>query len=486
MNVLLGHFHSESNEHSRQTLGFEEFMFKFGEASIEAMNVEDIFNESGINCIPSIYAHGHPGGPVTKDAFDFIISRYEYELRKNLHAIDGVFLYLHGASKVLGLDITSAEHAIIALTRKIVGPYMPIAVVMDPHGNLSKEFVEQANIVRCFRESPHTDAVETHRIVAKKFVDILKNRRAITPVYRKIPIIIGGERSVSADEPVRSINILLDEIEKDERILSASYHVGYLRHDSDKLGNSIVVVPSSDEFRDYAEEKARELAAFVWSKRDEFEFHNIALDPKEAIESVMEFAGSPVFLTDSGDNCGAGADGYNTYLLHRFMNLDEYNDKNILIAGIVDHDSFSSLYSKKINDHVSINLGMGFDELSKPIKIDGTISAIGLIHEKYEDKKELGTSITIKVDDKPISIVVLNISVSFYDLKQFSTCNLNVDDYDVIVNKQGYLAPEYIDIAKHYVMALTQGPTYQRSEKMKFKRIMRPMWPYDDFEYIPE
>ncbi len=32
------------------------------------------------------------------------------------------------------------------------------------------------------------------------------------------------------------------------------------------------------------------------------------------------------------------------------------------------------------------------------------------------------------------------------------------------------------------MMALTQGPTYQRSELLKFKQIYRPMWPYDDYD----
>ena len=77
---------------------------------------------------------------------------------------------------------------------------------MDPHGNLSEELVSKVNILRCYRHSPHTDAEETFQFVAEKFVELLKNRRNIRPVYRKVPIIIGGEKSVSLDEPMVSIN----------------------------------------------------------------------------------------------------------------------------------------------------------------------------------------------------------------------------------------------------------------------------------------
>ena len=45
--------------------------------------------------------------------------------------------------------------------RKIVGPYLPIAVVCDPLGNLTKEYVESTQIIRSYRNSPHTDKNET-------------------------------------------------------------------------------------------------------------------------------------------------------------------------------------------------------------------------------------------------------------------------------------------------------------------------------------
>src|SRR5699024_11023130 len=166
MKVLTGHFNSESNEFSYQNMGFDNFTFRYGQDSIDATAVRDIFEDNGIELIPSIYANGHPGGLVTKDAFDFILDRMLKKVKEHL------------------LEI-----------RKITYPYMQIAVVMDPHGNLSQNLVDNTTIVRTYRHSPHTDVIETRRTVANMLVDLLKNRRSITPVYRKLPIMIGGERS---------------------------------------------------------------------------------------------------------------------------------------------------------------------------------------------------------------------------------------------------------------------------------------------------
>ena len=50
----------------------------------------------------------------------------------------------------------------------------------------------------------------------------------------------------------------------------------------------------------------------------------------------------------------------------------------------------------------------------------------------------------------------------------------------LIIVKQGYLYPQLKAMAKNYVMSLTKGACYQRTETFDFKCIMRPMYPYDD------
>ena len=211
----------------------------------------------------------------------------------------------------------SGDHHILKKIRELTGPYLPIAVVCDPHGNLTQEYVEACTILRSYRESPHTDADETKRKVAQLLCDLLKKRQNIHAVYRKLPLILGGEQSVSADEPVRSINRYLDELEQDLRILSCSWHVGYLRHDCPEAGCGIVVVPASGKDQAYAETIADQLAEYVWQRRHEFHYTGLTAKPQEALRMALEFDGKPVFLTDSGDNVTSGASGWNTRVLRR-------------------------------------------------------------------------------------------------------------------------------------------------------------------------
>jgi microcystin degradation protein MlrC len=57
---------------------------------------------------------------------------------------------------------------------------------------------------------------------------------------------------------------------------------------------------------------------------------------------------------------------------------------------------------------------------------------------------------------------------------------VSVDDYDVVVVKQGYIFPELKEAGKFCVMSLTNGATPQDTRIIPFKKIMRPMFPIDN------
>ena len=202
--VLVAQFVTESNANIPYKTDLENYDLRFGEDAISQMNMGTVFADAGIEVVPSVYANGFSGGVVTRNAFDYIENRLLNDIRANLGTLDGMFLHLHGASEVE--DIGSGDHHILKEVRKLVGPYMPIVVACDPHGNLCKEYVDGTTVIRSYRESPHTDLADTVKTCCRYLVDLLEHRRNIRPAYRKLPLILGGEQSVSADEPVRSID----------------------------------------------------------------------------------------------------------------------------------------------------------------------------------------------------------------------------------------------------------------------------------------
>lgn len=479
MKVLVGEFVTESNANIPNLCEIKDYDISFGQDCIKKMRVEETFDKNNVELIPSIYANAGASGVVDKSSFDYIETYLRRAIKKHIRKIDGIFLMLHGASEVE--EIGSGDHHILKEVRKLVGPYLPIAVVCDPHGNLEKDYVESTQIIRSYRESPHTDADETMNIVAQMLCDILIKRRQVHALYRKLPLILGGEQSVSADEPVYSINQFLNEIEKDERIMSASWHVGYLRHDTDVAGCSVVIVPTNDEYSDYANKKIDELYDYVWNKRHEFHYTGLTMKPEEALDYAYDFKERPFFITDSGDNVTSGATGWNTYLLHEVLKRKEAN-KKVLFASICDPKTFNDLESKSQGAEIVIQIGVDYDELSIPIearvKIKGKGDLYGFM--MHDPESIFGQCIAVNIIGTNIDVLIANSNWALVEIQQFEKINIELKDYDIVVVKQGYIFPELKELGKGSVMALTDGATPQDTASLPFKRIMRPMFPIDD------
>lgn len=479
MRILVAKFTLEANEHVPMMCDLDNTAISFGKEALSHMQLGDVFNREDIEVIPVICADAACSGVMKKEAFEYIEGSILRAICENIKTLDGIYLHLHGASEVE--DLGSGEHHLLEKIREIVGPYLPIAVACDPHGNLCKEYVGNTTFIRSYREAPHTDIAQTVQRTCRTLIDLIEHPKNIKPVYRKLPMILGGEQSVSADEPVKSINKFMDELETNPKILSCSWHVGYLRHDTPVAGCGIVVIPTDQKYQKDAEEVADQLADYVWNKRHEFHYTGLTAQPDEAMNMALSCEGKPVFITDSGDNVTSGAMGANTYLLDKFLKLENLK-KKVLFVAINDPDTCHMLLKKQIGNVVSLSLGMGIDELTNKIELTAKIKYFGQQEgtHMYGEKGNYGPLVTITVQDHPIDIVITDNNHSFVEKHQIDACGVSWDDYDIIVVKQGYIHPEMKEKGKLCVMALTDGATPQDTRLIPFKLIMRPMFPIDN------
>ena len=479
MKVLLAHFTNEANANVPNICEFDQMHLSYGDKCIEDMHIREVFERSNIEMLPAIMATSGSSGVIAKEVFDYITAKITRVIKENINSIDGVFLEFHGASYVE--EIGSGDFYLLERIRELLGPYIPIAIVCDPHGNLTKEYVESTQIIRSYRESPHTDAIESDIRVAKELIDIMQNRQNIHSIYRKLPLILGGEQSVSTDEPVLSINKYMDEMEKDPRVRSASWHVGYIRHDCPEAGCAIVIVPQTANDIEYCEQKADELAKYVWDKRHEFHYTGYTAEPDKAIEEALAFDDKPVFITDSGDNSTSGSTGANTFVLRQFLAIKDLK-KKVLFASICDVKTFKQLSLLNINDSCEIDLGANYDELSKSVHLQVKIIASGGIKGfmMFDHNKVFAHTITVNIINTNIYIIVADNPYTLCEMHQYEEAGLNIDDYDIIIVKQGYIFPDLKAKGKLSIMSLTNGATLQNTAKLPFKLICRPMYPIDN------
>ena len=155
MKILVAKFQLEANEHVDMKCDLPNVALSYGRDALSHMQVGDVFDDLGIELVPVICADAACSGVMKKTCFDYIEQTILNAVRDNLRDLDGIYLHLHGASYVE--EIGSGEHHLVAAIRQIVGPYLPLAVSCDPHGNLTKEYVENTTFIRSYREAPHTD-----------------------------------------------------------------------------------------------------------------------------------------------------------------------------------------------------------------------------------------------------------------------------------------------------------------------------------------
>ena len=479
MKIMVGRFTLEANANIPKKCDLTDGILLTSDACVRSMGLGDLLNDKSAEFIPSINANFGSNGIMKRSAFDYVESVFLESVRAHIHELDGIFLHLHGASEVEGLG--SGDHHILKKVREITGPYLPIAIACDPHGNLCQEYVDNATIIRSYRESPHTDMDETVQFVVRKLMEQIEHPTGIHPVYRKLPLILGGEQSVSADEPVRSINSFMNEMEKDERILSASWHVGYIRHDTDVAGCGIVVIPSDQKYQKFAEEKADELAEYVWVRRHDFHYTGLTAEPEEALKMALECEQGPVFLTDSGDNVTSHSRGANTVILRQVLALKDLK-KKVLFASIMDDTAYRKLAGHAEGDQVHLSLGRNYDELSAPVELDVTLKKLSRMEGYFliGETGDYGGCALVHVIGTPIDIIVAENNHCYTEHHHFIAAGADWNLYDVCVVKLGYAFPELLKAGAKCIMSLTDGDTVQDITRIPFKRIMRPMYPIDN------
>ena len=153
----------------------------------------------------------------------------------------------------------------------------------------------------------------------------------------------------------------------------------------------------------------------------------------------------------------------------------------MLKAGGQNSYRFSLSWCRILPEEMCIR-DRGYDEYSAPVTLEVVVKSKGELRGfMYRDhNRAYGYCVTVSVKGLPVEIMVANNRQAMVEIHQFTDAGIQLDDYDVIVVKQGYIFPELKAAGKLCVMSLTGGATPQDTASIPFKRIMRPMFPIDE------
>lgn len=420
---------------------------------------------------PTLQGHALPGGMVTREAYDSLVEKTLDMLKENL-PYDGLFLDIHGAMSVEGLD--DPEGDFIAQVREVVGPETLISTSMDLHGNVSRRLAHQSDLITCYRMAPHEDALESKKRAVDNLLDRLESNQG-RPAYKAwipVPILLPGEKTSTRIDPGKSLYAKVAPVADQKGVVDAAIWIGYAWADEPR-NHAVVMVTGDDE--EAVKNGAEQLADSFWKVRNEFEFVAPTATLEESLSLALKSEKKPFIISDMGDNPTAGGAGDVTWTLQQLLARREFasaDGPTLIYASIPGPEFVAEAVKIGVGSSIEATAGAAIDDrYAPPVNLKGTIESI-----EHGDK-HAETEVVVRVGS--IRVIVTKKRKPYHKEADFTRLGLNPREADIVVVKIGYLVPELYNMRGDWIMALTPGGVDQDLERLDYKRIKRPMFPLD-------
>lgn len=424
-----------------------------------------------VEWVPLVHARALPGGAVDPTTYDAWSAEILDKLTR-AGALDGVLLDIHGAMSVVGRD--DAEGDLVTAIRSVIGAEPFISAAMDLHGNVSPVLFDGCDLLTCYRTAPHVDVWETRERAARNLVDALRREQRPHKALVPVPILLPGEMTSTRLEPARGLYGRIPEVEARDGVIDAAIWIGFAWADQPRCRGAVVATGTDAAA---AAEAARELGEQFWAARDEFAFvaptgsMDECLDA--ALAAVADPARRPFFISDSGDNPGAGGADDVTFALDRMLARPEIRDGSLraVYASLVDPEAVAQVADQPLGSSVGVRVGGRIDPRDPgPLQLEGVLEAVA------EDPAG-GRCMSVRVGG--LSVFVTSRRMQYRELASYAHLGIAVGAMDLIVVKIGYLEPELFDAAGDWLLALTPGGVDQDLERLPYEHLVRPVFPLD-------
>ena len=420
---------------------------------------------------PALTGRAIPGGMVTRVAYEKLLNETLDRLRQNL-PYDGLFLDIHGAMSVEDLD--DPEGDFISRVREVIGEDTLISTSMDLHGNVSWRLAHESDLITCYRMAPHEDEIESRQRAIENLLDRLESG-AGRPAYKAwipVPILLPGEKTSTREEPARSLYAEVPLVAKREGVIDAAIWVGYPWADEPR-NHAVVMVTGDNE--DAVTGGAEQLAQHFWDVRDEFEFVGPTANFDEALDKAVISADKPFIISDSGDNPTAGGAGDVTWTLTELLKRSEFQSAigpSVIYASLPGPAFVEEALDIGVGGKIDAYAGAQVDDrYAPPVRLQGTIQAIS------EEDPDAEVEVVVRVGS--INVIVTKQRKPYHYEADFERVGLRPRETDIVIVKIGYLVPELYNMRADWLMALTPGGVDQNIERLEYRRLQRPMYPFD-------
>jgi len=493
MRIIMGGMNHESNTLNPIITGDDDFVVFRGQEILEkgmlpyysSTGIIEALRAAGCEIVPTVLARAVPNGVVSDELYYRLKSEMLERIRSAVASgpIDGICLALHGSMKVKGLGC--AEGDLLSAVREIL-PDVPLTVALDMHATITDEMLDCANGLAGYKTAPHVDCRETGALAASMLLRSIGEGRRLTTRVRRVPVLIAGEKSESAAEPMKCLLDACRAAEREPGVLAASLLLGFPWADDEHEAVTALVTTLDDPRK--ADAVAARLAREFWRRRADFKFRSEHYDSERALQAafkaVLHDGMRPVFVSDSGDNPTAGSTGDSTDVLERVlanMAVVDSLPTPLLYSGFYDARATAACIAAGEGSSIDIEVGGTWDQVNgKRIPLRVKVLKVARNYGPYHADLAL-------VSHRNMAIALTSKHIGFGDEELLPALGVDPRSHCLVVVKLGYLEACFSDIAAKAILATSKGCSNEVLESIPFKRIRRPLYPIDpDMTYEPD
>jgi microcystin degradation protein MlrC len=419
-------------------------------------------------------------GYLTRETFEHFVGIMLRELKEQ-GPFDGVYLSLHGAMAVRGIDRPEAELA--RRVREVVGPQARLAGTFDLHGNEDDQFLRYADFAFCVKYYPHYDSHLQGQRAARMLIRSIRGDYRPVSATRKPPIHTATVLQWTGRSPWMDLvqRALVWEARLPDVYVNCFFGFGF----SDAVDGGMCFQVMTNGDADLAQYIANDMAMTAWRRREELCSGTPILTHAEAVAQARTALAAdrwPVVLADHSDRTG-----YATWLLDQIVRQDL---SHTLIGTIADKPLIEKLRARgvKPGDAFDEEVGGLVDESAgRPVRIRGVVQVVG-------DGSQRGDELWVGVKFGRDNVLLISPNlVQIIDPFAFRRLGLDPADFKAFAIKSRVHFRRGFDdngFAKTILICEPEQPFLGtvKVDALPFEHLeVRKLYPYNKaIEYIPE
>jgi microcystin degradation protein MlrC len=238
-----------------------------------------------------------------------------------------------------------------------------------------------------------------------------------------------------------------------------------------------MVYATTDGDPELGQAVADELGRFIWERREAFRVPKVPIP--DAIAKALAVDGRPVILSDSADTTSGGGNGDGNLLLGHLLRapIDEP-----VILTVTDAPAVARCFEAGIGAEVTVHVGgTQTPAFFSPVALSGRVVTLADGHFLSElpiKPRDVGRIAV--VEHGSLSVVLTEAKASQLDASIYHRAGLWPEHAKIVqVKSAGGFRAAFDPIAAATIYIDTPGPADSDLTRLPFRRITRPLWPFD-------